>query len=91
LLQSAAPVAGSTAAILVALAGSAGAADGVMPTKATPIPYANAFDWSGFYVGGHVAYCLGQGTSTLSDPNPTIVGEAACRRRAGWVVIETSA
>ena len=68
-------LAGSIAAILVALAGSAGAADRVMPTKATPIPYANAFDWSGFYVGGHVAYSLGRGTSTLSNPNPISVGD----------------
>jgi high affinity Mn2+ porin len=65
-------MAGSTAAILVALAGSAGAADGVMPTKAAPIPYAGAFDWTGFYVGGHVAYSLGRATSTLSDPDATV-------------------
>ena len=68
-------LAGSIAAILVALAGSAGAADRVMPTKATPVPYANAFDWSGFYVGGHVAYSLGRGTSTMSNPNPISVGD----------------
>jgi len=73
---SAAPIAGSTAAILVALAGSAGATDGVIPTKAAPIPYADAFDWTGFYVGGHVAYGLGRGTSTLSDPNPIKVGDS---------------
>ena len=34
------------------------------------------FDWSGWYVGGHVAYSLGRGTSTLSDPNPTVVGNS---------------
>jgi high affinity Mn2+ porin len=62
----------STVAIVVAFAKSAGAAD-VMPTKAAPIPYANAFDWSGFYVGGHVGYSLGRATSTLSDPNLTVV------------------
>jgi high affinity Mn2+ porin len=75
---SAAPIAGSTAAILVALAGSSGAAEGVMPTKAAPIPYTvpSAFDWSGFYVGGHVAYSVGRGSSTLSDPNPTLVGDS---------------
>ena len=48
-----------------------------MPTKAAPNwPYTTAYDWSGFYVGGHVAYSLGQATSTLSDPNPTVVGNA---------------
>ena len=34
------------------------------------------FDWSGWYVGGHVAYSLGRGTSTLSDPNPSLVGDS---------------
>jgi high affinity Mn2+ porin len=63
---------GSTAAILVALAGSAGAADGVISTKTPPIPYADAFDWSGFYLGGHVAYSLGRVDSMLSDPDPTV-------------------
>jgi high affinity Mn2+ porin len=73
---SATPIAGCTAAILVALAGSAGAADGVIPTKAAPIPYADAFDWSGFYVGGHVAYSLGRVDSMLSDPDPTVSSNA---------------
>ena len=65
---SAAPIAGSTFAILVALAVSAGAADGFMPTKAAPIPYANAFDWGGFYVGGHVGYAGGSSAWTAADP-----------------------
>ena len=34
------------------------------------------FDWSGWYVGGHVAESLGRGTSTLSDPNPALVGDS---------------
>jgi high affinity Mn2+ porin len=44
---------------LVALAGGAQAADlpGAMATKAPPLPV--AYDWSGFYVGGHVGYALG--------------------------------
>ena len=56
---------------LLALAGRAHAADlsGAMPEKAPPAPY---YDWTGFYVGGHVAYSLGRGTSTLSDPDPTV-------------------
>ena len=33
------------------------------------------FDWGGWYVGGHVAYSLGRGTSTLSNPNPISVGD----------------
>src|SRR5258708_37628579 len=39
-----------------------------MPLKAPPI--AN-YDWSGFYVGGHVGYSRGYGRDTLFDPNPT--------------------
>lgn len=64
---SAAPIAGSTAAILVALAGSAGAADGVMPTKAAPISSSAspAYDWSGFYAGGHVTYSITCGWLSL--------------------------
>jgi high affinity Mn2+ porin len=45
-------------------------AGGQMPLKAPPAlaPY---YDWTGFYVGGHVAYSLGRVNSTLSDPDPT--------------------
>jgi high affinity Mn2+ porin len=39
-----------------------------MPLKAPPI--AN-YDWSGFYLGGHVGYSRGYGRNTLFDPNPT--------------------
>src|SRR5258708_30614282 len=39
-----------------------------IPLKALPI--AN-YDWSGFYVGGHVGYGRGYGRSTLFDPSPT--------------------
>ncbi len=48
----------------------AGDAGGQMPLKAPPAlaPY---YDWTGFYVGGHVAYSLGRVNSTLSDPDPT--------------------
>ena len=39
-----------------------------MPLKAPPIA---TYDWSGFYVGGHVGYGRGIGRDTLFDPNPT--------------------
>jgi high affinity Mn2+ porin len=39
-----------------------------MPLKAPPIA---KYDWSGFYVGGHVGYDRGYGANTLFDPNPT--------------------
>src|SRR5271169_5412351 len=60
---------------LTALAGRAIAGDlsGAIPAKAAPAPY---YEWTGFYVGGHVAYSLGRGTSTLSDPIPTAVGDS---------------
>ena len=48
---------------LWALAGSASAAD--MPVKAAPAMLA-AYDWSGFYAGGHIGYAWG--TSDWSTP-----------------------
>ena len=33
-------------------------------------------DWSGWYVGGHVAISQGRGTSTLSNPDPVSVGDS---------------
>ncbi|MGO9629416.1 MAG: carbohydrate porin [Xanthobacteraceae bacterium] len=57
---------------LIALASRAYADDlsGSMAVKApaAPVPY---YDWTGFYVGGHVAYSFGRVNSTLSDPVPT--------------------
>ena len=42
---------------LIALIGNAFAADlsAVLPTKAAPLAPA-AYDWSGFYLGGHLGY-----------------------------------
>jgi high affinity Mn2+ porin len=39
-----------------------------MPLKA---PLIANYDWSGFYLGGHVGYSRGYGRNTLFDPNPT--------------------
>ena len=46
---------------LIVLVGGARAADlsAVLPTKAPPPPAPVAYDWSGFYLGGHVGYALG--------------------------------
>ena len=41
-----------------------------MPVKAPAAP-APFYDWTGFYVGGHVANSVGRANSTLSDPEPT--------------------
>jgi opacity protein-like surface antigen len=38
------------------------------PVKAPPIA---SYDWSGFYVGGHVGYSRGYGRDTLLDPGPS--------------------
>ena len=59
--------------LLIAFAGGADAAD--LPVKAPPAatPY---YDWTGFYVGGHVAYSLGRANSTLSDPEPATLGNS---------------
>ena len=45
-------------------------------TKAPPPAASSEYDWTGFYVGGHVAGSQGRGTSTLSDPNPFSVGDS---------------
>ena len=42
--------------LLVALAGSGAASD--LPVKAPP-PAASSYDWTGFYVGGHLGYAFG--------------------------------
>jgi high affinity Mn2+ porin len=44
----------------IVLAGGARAADlsGMLPTKAPP-PALNSYDWTGFYVGGHLGYAAG--------------------------------
>src|SRR6516165_9483245 len=39
-----------------------------MPIKAPPIA---SYDWTGFYVGGHVGYSRGSGLDTLFDPGPS--------------------
>ena len=63
-----------SAITLIALAARAEADDlsGAMPVKAP----AGSYDWNGFYVGGHIANGTGRGTGTLSDPNPTFVGNS---------------
>ena len=48
----------------------AGDAGGEMSVKAPAAPAA-FYDWTGFYVGGHVANSVGRANSTLSDPEPT--------------------
>jgi opacity protein-like surface antigen len=41
------------------------------PVFKTPIANAYVyFDWSGFYLGGHVGYARGNARVTLNDPNP---------------------
>jgi len=41
-----------------------------MPRKAPPIV---SYDWSGFYIGGHVGYSRGYGRDTLLDPGPSTI------------------
>ena len=68
----------------LALGSPAMAAD--MPLKA---PYLRpAFDWSGFYIGGHTGYGRGSSFATLSDPafaTTSSVVSGADRRRAGRI------
>ena len=52
-----------------ALGGPAVAADVTLPAKAYKAPYIQpAFDWSGFYIGGHAGYSRGTSAAVLSDP-----------------------
>jgi high affinity Mn2+ porin len=66
-----------SAITLIALAARADADDvsAASPVQAPPA-LASYYDWNGFYVGGHAADSLGRGTSTLSNPNPTSVGDS---------------
>jgi high affinity Mn2+ porin len=59
---------------LVLLAGGARAGDlsAALPTKAPPPSVAAAYDWSGFYLGGHFGYAAGS-----SNWSATLTGAAA--------------
>ncbi len=61
---------GAVIGMTLTTAGGA-AADDMMVTKAPPPSTPTDFNWTGFYVGGHVAYSLGRADSTLSDAAPT--------------------
>jgi high affinity Mn2+ porin len=60
---------------LIALAGRA-VADDIMVTKAAPISSsaASAYDWSGFYAGGHLGYAWGSSNWTASTSATTSSG-----------------
>jgi high affinity Mn2+ porin len=62
-------VPGAVAVIMLASAGSAVADDTVM-TKAPTIPFSNspAYNWAGFYAGGHIGYAWGSSNWTASTP-----------------------
>jgi high affinity Mn2+ porin len=58
---------------LVALTGSAAAAD--LPVKAPPSPALAAYDWSGFYLGGHFGYATGSSHWSATQPGaPAVTG-----------------
>ncbi|HML08247.1 MAG TPA: carbohydrate porin [Xanthobacteraceae bacterium] len=56
----------STAAMVIACAGSAAAADSILVTKAPPAAIPSAYDWTGFYLGGNLGYAWGD--SNWSTP-----------------------
>ncbi len=65
----------STVAIVILFAGSA-TADDMMPMRAIPISYGIpvAYDWTGFYLGGHLGYALGSSRWSSSEagvPGPS--------------------
>jgi len=59
-------------ALILAMGGRALPADAIvaMPVKA-PVAAAAPYDWTGAYLGGHIAYSRGLVNSTLSDPDPS--------------------
>jgi high affinity Mn2+ porin len=58
---------------LMALTGSAAAAD--LPVKAPPSPASAAYDWSGFYLGGHFGYATGSAHWSATQPGaPAVTG-----------------
>src|SRR5271165_2557926 len=63
------------ALVAVASAESA-AADEAIVTKAPAIPFAGpAYNWNGFYAGGHLGYAWGTSNFTASSPGaPSISG-----------------
>ena len=66
----------------LALGSPALAAD--MPLKAPHLR--PAFDWTGFYIGGHTGYGRGSSSAVLSDPlavSTSSVVQRRDRRRAG--------
>ncbi len=68
----------------LALGSPAMAAD--MPLKAPHLR--PAFDWSGFYIGGHTGYHRGSSFATLTDPayhHDQQRGQRPDRRRAGRI------
>ena len=67
------------AAVFVAVFATAAMADDILVTKAVPIPYSApaTYDWSGFYVGGHLGYAWGSSTWSATDAGattPTLFG-----------------
>src|SRR6266700_209462 len=65
------------AGLAATFATAAHAADATIPPpwsqlqlKAPPARAPSNFDWSGFYVGGHVGYSRGNAQVTLADPDP---------------------
>src|SRR5579863_5149073 len=63
------------ALFVIASAGSA-AADDAIVTKAPAIPFAGpAYNWNGFYAGGHLGYAWGTSNFTASSPAaPSVSG-----------------
>ena len=61
------------AAVSVIVFAGRAVADDIIVTKTPAISSSasSAYDWTGFYAGGHVAFSVGRANSTLSDPGPT--------------------
>src|SRR5580692_1251505 len=69
-------VVGVVISVALATVERALAADDNMPTKAPPAPLAAAaYDWSGFYLGGHIGDATGSSHWSATQPGaPAVTG-----------------
>ena len=78
-----------TVAIVLAVARFAGvAAAADMSTKGTPPPSGTAYDWTGFYIGGHLGYAAGSSAWTASAAGVPNLSLPIAPPISTWLVVK---